>query len=254
MENVISLLTWWFFNSLFRFKWVILNWGKCTASCGTGTQSRVIACMRTRDNNLVANAYCPRPVPQNKRECYIRSCYTYKWTTSDWGKCSQSCGGGLQKREVNCIEIETNKTANNTNCQEKMPFKLKPCNLEACDIFEWHTLTSGQCSKTCDGGLRIRLVYCVNKDTGGKVPIKFCTGPSPPRIEICNIQKCPTYSWQVGKYGECSATCGSGTKTRDVFCMEETGGIKDGRQSKDENCIEAKPVSTIDCRGPPCPR
>jgi hypothetical protein len=52
----------------------------------------------------------------------------------------------------------------------------------------------------------------------------FCSGSMPAIDEYCTIDAaCGDYSWNNGDWTECSATCGPGTRTRDVWCVSPTG-------------------------------
>lgn len=238
------------FCHLRRYKWVILPWTKCSASCGSGRQRRIVACVIRKLNKVVPNRTCPPPYPKNQRNCNQHACVTYRWTINSWGKCSRSCGGGLQVRGTNCVRNTDNARVSPSLCKEKEPVKVQECNLHRCDTFEYRTSSLSKCTKTCGGGLRVRIVNCYNKRTGVRVAKTFCFGPSPPRIQKCNVQLCPVYKWTTGSYGACSQSCDGGTRRRDVSCVEKTSG----KRVESSLCTDSKPADSQQCKNPPCSR
>ncbi|XP_066914707.1 uncharacterized protein [Clytia hemisphaerica] len=109
------------------------SWGKCSASCSTGQQTRT----RT----------CTNPVPQyggldctdidSKNE--IRRCTSHlcpsepidgKWSDwSSWGKCSASCGTGQQTRTRTCTNPEPQHGG--LNCADSDSV-VRNCNAKPC--------------------------------------------------------------------------------------------------------------------------
>jgi len=56
-----------------------------------------------------------------------------------------------------------------------------------------------------------------------------------------------TYSWSIGSYGSCSASCGGGTQTRSVVCKRS-----DGATVADSHCSGSKPGTTRSCNTQSC--
>ena len=233
-----------------RYKWVILSWSKCSVSCGSGRQRRIVACVIRSKNKVVPNRICPPPYPKNSRTCNDHPCITYRWTIDNWGKCSRFCGGGLQARVTNCVRNNDNVRVNARYCKKKAPQRIRKCNLHKCDAFEYWTSAVSKCSRSCGGGLRVRIVNCVNKRTRVRVAKKFCIGPSPPRIQTCNTNPCPEYQWETGKFGACSQSCDGGNRKRDVYCMEKLSKKK----VEFSLCNGKKPDDSEPCENPPCSR
>ncbi|XP_033731613.1 semaphorin-5A-like, partial [Pecten maximus] len=78
------------------------------------------------------------------------------------------------------------------------------------------------CSKSCDGGVSRRFRFCNNPlpQYGGS----FCTGAPNIRMD-CNTQPCLAFfsggvDWST--WGPCSATCGSGTRSRSRPCLSRS--------------------------------
>ncbi len=60
----------------------------------------------------------------------------------------------------------------------------------------------------------------------------------------------PTYSWSTGEWSSCSVSCGGGTQTREVSCVED---IEEGIEIvADEFCTESKPVAQQSCNTQTC--
>lgn len=206
-----------------EYKYEISSWSRCTASCGGGERTRSIRCLNIDNNELEALKYCKPPAPAASEKCNQHTCpKEYNWRKGDWGSCSASCGGGMRRRLVRCITMDYQRTrVDDKECMEKhsKPDEQEPCNMMVCDTYIWNIELTGRCTKTCGGGEKIRLVYCVNKRTGVTVENAYCTGPSPARIVRCNTGLCPEYTWKVDIKGPCSRSCGNGTQQRDVSCV-----------------------------------
>jgi len=61
-----------------------------------------------------------------------------------------------------------------------------------------------------------------------------CLNTKPSSREDCEIASCDTYSWSVGEWSSCSATCDLGTKTRTISCVNQ-----DGNTAPDAKCDSA---------------
>ncbi len=57
-----------------------------------------------------------------------------------------------------------------------------------------------------------------------------------------------TYTWQIGTYGACTASCGPGTQTATVSCMRNDGNIE-----ADTKCAGTKPSASQSCNLGACP-
>lgn len=99
------------------------DWTTCSAPCGNGTQSRM--------RNILTPAYnggkCDIQLTEN-RDCIIKNCpIDCKYTVSDWGDCSATCGGGTASRNITieqeplyggieCPVIQLNTTCHDSVC------------------------------------------------------------------------------------------------------------------------------------------
>jgi len=130
-------------------------------------------------------------------------------------QCSKSCGRGERQREIYCVFNNQNVVDNSFCSGEKSPVSKEVCNVDACPAWtvgEWST-----CS--CKTGRRNRTVTCIF--TGVQTSTAACQSlAKPAEHEDCSHSNCPV--WKVGLWNSCSATCGTGFKTRDVYCAVES--------------------------------
>merc|ERR550532_704707 len=108
-----------------------------------------------------------------------------------------------------------------------------------CKVGDWTAW--GKCSETCDGGTKTRArEVIVEPEYGGK----RC--PALEETMVCNTDQCPV-DCKVGDWkpwGECSLTCGGGTKTRARDVIEEP---------KNGGALCSALEETMDCNIDQCP-
>ncbi|WP_411026982.1 thrombospondin type-1 domain-containing protein, partial [Salmonella sp. s55044] len=66
----------------------------------------------------------------------------------------------------------------------------------------------------------------------------------PPTQQSCDVGTC---DWVTGVFSSCSVTCGTGTQTRTVECMNNNEIVLDA------NCPSPKPDTSQVCNGGNCP-
>ncbi|KAI4478942.1 hypothetical protein M0804_011404 [Polistes exclamans] len=115
-------------------KWFTGPWTSCSVSCGIGVQYRDVLCISktTKKNDgeytLVEMKNCNSTKPRSEQVCEITPC-SAEWYTSDWSKCSATCGSGLQTRLVRCIL----EGVSSSDCKEfTKPIEIQQCNVEPC--------------------------------------------------------------------------------------------------------------------------
>ncbi|XP_078539094.1 A disintegrin and metalloproteinase with thrombospondin motifs 7 [Lissotriton helveticus] len=174
----------------------------------------------------------------------------FSWRYGSWTKCTATCGTGVQRQIVLCVEkllgiVEERYCDSHTRPDDQQ----RTCSQEPCParwwVGEWQT-----CSSTCgESGLVRRAVLCtqsVGLDEQRALPAAECGHlPKPGSSVPCNREiHCPS-DWEAGNWSECSATCGSGLKLRQVYCKNNTGAACN---------ISEKPVSENACNLPQCPK
>jgi len=66
----------------------------------------------------------------------------------------------------------------------------------------------------------------------------------------CNTQPCKVFAWTVTGWDQCTVSCGGGTQSRSVMCVD-----KDGDTVEDANCVvDARPDDQKVCNNEPCDR
>ncbi|XP_044516221.1 A disintegrin and metalloproteinase with thrombospondin motifs 7 [Gracilinanus agilis] len=174
----------------------------------------------------------------------------FSWRYGAWTKCTVTCGTGVQRQTVHCVE-KLAGLVEERHCDALMrpDDRLKNCSQEPCParwwVGEWQS-----CSRTCGpGGLALRTVLCIQSvglDEQKALRPEDCHPmPKPEVTKSCNEDNpCPA-SWEVGNWSECSVTCGMGTQHRPVFCPNDTGSPCE---------VAQKPTSEAACSPAPCPR
>ncbi|XP_013918176.1 PREDICTED: A disintegrin and metalloproteinase with thrombospondin motifs 12-like [Thamnophis sirtalis] len=104
--------------------------------------------------------------------CNMDPCF--RWHTESWNECSASCGGGTQKRPVQCIRVDDHGTKEENWCeQETKPPDSQRCNLQKCV-----KNIGSPCSKD-----RLSMNFCEKVRDIGR-----CSAPSV-RIQCCQTCK-----------------------------------------------------------------
>ncbi|XP_072353423.1 A disintegrin and metalloproteinase with thrombospondin motifs 12-like [Scyliorhinus torazame] len=163
--------------------WKIGNWSKCSENCGGGAKVRDIYCMDTREKRPLRPFHCQflGGKPITSLRCNPKACGD--WHLSAWSECSRTCGGGIQKRLVHCME--------DRQCNMKVqPHSTMPCNAQPCT--QWVAGTWSECSVSCGGGSQQRVVKCMNLETNKtEEDTSICQRDLAPDVgQRCNIQKC----------------------------------------------------------------
>lgn len=124
------------------------------------------------------------------------------------------------------------------------------CRGDACPrgIYTWFEGGFGMCSKPCGGGSQTQTVECRRSSDNVAVEESFCSSTRPQSVRTCNVQTCSgPYAWNLGAFGECSKTCGSGVRSRSVLCQDQNGASAD-----EANCPQPKPATSETCNTDPC--
>ncbi|XP_076803784.1 thrombospondin type-1 domain-containing protein 4-like isoform X2 [Clavelina lepadiformis] len=204
---------------------VVGEWSQCSANCGSGTQTRMIAC-KLGNGRVMPDGLCPaarRPTPT--KSCDAGPCLT-GWYVTDWQECSADCDRGIQRRNVFCI----NTAQSVTGCPSPTePNSTRSCARNSCGTkYEWFAGQWGTCSSKCGNGVQERKVTCLSVTPEGAMAVAElvdlrtqCDVREKPATEqACNTQACGS-RWHYTPWTECSVSCGGGSRTRDVQCLDE---------------------------------
>uniref|UniRef100_A0A8C4DFP0 ADAMTS-like 3 n=1 Tax=Dicentrarchus labrax TaxID=13489 RepID=A0A8C4DFP0_DICLA len=87
--------------------WETEPWQQCSQSCGGGVQVRKVYCkqlLSTGAYRMLGDKSCWGAKPATNRSCSNTDCLPYM-AGGEWGKCSVSCGVGIQWREPLCRQL-----------------------------------------------------------------------------------------------------------------------------------------------------
>ncbi|XP_050970725.1 A disintegrin and metalloproteinase with thrombospondin motifs 7 [Labeo rohita] len=173
----------------------------------------------------------------------------FQWIYGSWTECSATCGTGVQRQVVHCVE-RTSGIVEEHYCDPstRPDDKQSKCNKGACPAI-WWVGEWQKCSSSCgDIGLSKRTVLCIRSlgldEQRALQPTECQHLPKPESIVPCNTHvSCPA-DWTTGSWSECSVSCEAGFQIRDVTCSWNTGVDCDPK---------AKPNSTMPCYLQDCP-
>ncbi|XP_066109699.1 A disintegrin and metalloproteinase with thrombospondin motifs 16 isoform X2 [Saccopteryx bilineata] len=116
--------------------------------------------------------------------------------------------------------------------------------------YTWAIVRS-QCSVSCGGGQMTTREGCY-KDLKFQVNTSFCNPNTRPVTGVvpCKVSACPP-SWSVGNWSTCSRTCGGGTQSRVVQCMQRAH-YRSERVSA-SLCPQPGPSGQQACQSQSCP-
>uniref|UniRef100_A0AAZ3R6Y8 Peptidase M12B domain-containing protein n=1 Tax=Oncorhynchus tshawytscha TaxID=74940 RepID=A0AAZ3R6Y8_ONCTS len=172
------------------------------------------------------------------------------WKYGSWTECSATCGTGVQRQIVHCVE-RTSGIVEEGYCDPttRPDDKRASCNEELCPAI-WWVGEWQKCSATCgEKGLAKRTVLCIQavglEENRALQPSECHHIPRPESAAPCNAHvPCPA-DWSTGNWSECSLTCGGGVRSRKVVCSRNTGVDCDPRKN---------PSSLTPCYLQDCPQ
>ncbi|XP_068168609.1 A disintegrin and metalloproteinase with thrombospondin motifs 20 isoform X1 [Antennarius striatus] len=259
-------------------QWRAGEWSPCSVTCGVGIITRQVVC--SNYHLPVDQLFCdPDEKPSTEQECTTTPCssihhrqrindqpYGYpqdpgrhpghsswnvpsadnQWRTGPWGACSSTCAGGFQRRVVVCQDADGRS---NSYCDERVkPAESKSCDSGPCPM--WNYGVWGECTQTCGGGRKTRLVVC-QRPNGQRLNDYNCDVLEKPLdMEQCSRQPCPgSASWHRRPWKPCSVSCGRGIKHREIACVS-----LNQTEVEEEHCSHLPPPRTKKaCRAQGCP-
>ncbi|XP_042239108.1 ADAMTS-like protein 4 [Homarus americanus] len=233
-----------------RYEWKVVGFSSCTETCGGGSQTTRVVCVKRKRGNEVPSSHCrvlPRPAEETVR-CNLRPCPA-TWVAEEWGPCSVTCGLGVQTRALTCkmrLSPDHSVAQPEGACLTTPDIpKAQVCELAACDSAPtWQTGEWGQCSAQCGLGTRHRSVTCITPM--GTVPDHLCDArDKPSNQELCDMGSCATDTWFFSAWEDrCSEECGDGVQRRRVHC---SGDALDNQVTESSCDPEQRPSTTRAC-------
>ena len=161
----------------------------CSNSCGPGTKILSRKCFY---NDIeVAASFCQKENPDQQIFEKVESCteetYCSFESWGQWGRCSQSCGTGTQKRLRNCP----------SNSCSGSEIETQICNQHRCPY--WDQWVGGSCSETCGSGKKTFTRKCLYNHREVNVGLCQKTWRGNPqqqkstKTEFCRVRDC--YRW-----------------------------------------------------------
>eukprot|EP00462_Mataza_sp_D1_P021468 CAMPEP_0175146018 /NCGR_PEP_ID=MMETSP0087-20121206/15124_1 /TAXON_ID=136419 /ORGANISM="Unknown Unknown, Strain D1" /LENGTH=1336 /DNA_ID=CAMNT_0016430891 /DNA_START=33 /DNA_END=4041 /DNA_ORIENTATION=+ len=185
------------------------EWSACSKTCDQGTQTRVEAVVTPAKNGGRA---CPALQTQT-RACQTSPCNqdcVMGW--GEWGRCSVTCGRGVQARAMVILEkpIGSGRACPNPVRETRSCAAAVACPVDC--RFVWGPF--GPCSASCTGGLRNAVqmreaVVVAQPSAGGQA----CPGPE--FRQCAGLPPCQANCVKTwGAWGTCSVQCGGGVQKR----------------------------------------
>lgn len=171
--------------------WFLTEWSeRCSAECGAGVRTRPVVCMTNHVSSLPLEG-CGNNRPAEATPCDNGPCTgKVEWFAGSWSQCSIECGSGTQQREVICVRKNTDtfEVLDPYECSSlERPPSQQSCHLKPCGA-KWFNTEWSMCSKSCQGGFRVREVRCLSDD----MTLSNLCDPQlkPEEKESCNPQDC----------------------------------------------------------------
>jgi len=176
-------------------------------SCGKGTITRTRTCSQA----LYGGRDCSNRKLSQTIRCFIKNCpvdaIVNQWAA--WGRCSESCGNGIQVRTRTCTGPRWGGESCPGNLREEKACMVKNCPIDGKNT-QWTTYST--CSKTCGKGMQQRFRTCTQPQFGGRA----CVGGLVQDKSCYIARHCPIDGTlaQWSDFSACSVSCGVGTKGR----------------------------------------
>ncbi|XP_078128124.1 A disintegrin and metalloproteinase with thrombospondin motifs 7 [Sander vitreus] len=172
------------------------------------------------------------------------------WKYGSWTECSVTCGTGVQRQIVHCVEKTTGIVEEHFCDPLTRPDDNQTsCHKDPCPAIWWFGEWQ-KCSASCgSSGLTKRSVLCIQaisaEEQKALQPSECEHIPKPESLSSCNAHiPCPS-DWTTGSWSKCSLTCGSGVRQRNVTCSRNTGSDCEPQK---------KPLAVTTCYIQDCPQ
>ncbi|XP_017001607.2 papilin isoform X1 [Drosophila takahashii] len=235
--------------------WTHHQFSACSASCGGGTQSRVVTCNNRITLAEVNPSLCDEKTkPVEEQACGTEPCAPH-WVEGEWSKCSKGCGSdGFQNRSITCERISSSgehTVEEDAVCLKEVgnkPATQQECNRDVKNCPKYHLGPWTPCDKLCGEGKQTRKVTCYIKENGRKrvLPEEDCVEEKPEAEKSCLLTPCEGVDWIISQWSGCNA-CGQNTETRTAIC-----GNKEGKVYPEEFCEPEVPTLSRPCKSPKC--
>ncbi|XP_038003098.1 A disintegrin and metalloproteinase with thrombospondin motifs 7 isoform X2 [Motacilla alba alba] len=159
----------------------------------------------------------------------------FLWRFGSWTTCTATCGTGVQRQVVHCVERLAGLVEERfCDALTRPDDQQRTCSEEPCPA-RWWVGEWQKCSASCGrAGLMKRTVLCIQSvgldEQRALQPADCQHLAKPDATAPCHPEvPCPS-PWAVGNWSECSVTCGNGTQRRPVHCSNSSGAPCDPEQ------------------------
>uniref|UniRef100_A0A1B0G2D5 PLAC domain-containing protein n=1 Tax=Glossina morsitans morsitans TaxID=37546 RepID=A0A1B0G2D5_GLOMM len=234
------------------FHWKVVSFSTCTRSCGGGTQTPIVKCVRENPLRYYSQRRCTHSqkplINENLLRCNTQPCPAF-WRLDDWSECRCHQNEGYREREISCVQELASGIVihvDNSACMEEKPLVKKPCDCPKSRRrtharYRLHGLSSNishaqvkqnrekagswlmsdwnqYCSAECGTGVEYRTIFCDRS----KPNTDRCDSRATPEITRgCDTERpCETGEWFSGPWSPCNGNCFNLTRSRQVLCIQ----------------------------------
>ncbi|XP_051970716.1 A disintegrin and metalloproteinase with thrombospondin motifs 18-like [Xyrauchen texanus] len=200
-------------------EWNTGSWSQCSKTCGRGLKKRSVFCRSTAPGArtvVVPDSMCKLHLkPKAQETCVLSRCPKNEhllWRASAWGECSTSCGAGVRRRELRCVEKDSQggytefpmrrcrnlrkpqtdleQACTNSPCPEPTLQLLQPSSDKSSSsvTLGWYSSPWQQCTVSCGGGVQTRSVQCLRQ---GRPSVGCLPHQKPISSQACYTHFCP---------------------------------------------------------------
>lgn len=209
------------------YVWREGEWGVCDRECGEGVRRRGVECVFTNSGVVVNDSHCEtESKPRTEEVCRTEDGCQYQWKIHPWTVCNAVCGAGEISRQIDCILTNNDSVVSSHYCETgNIPASSDKCYSEQGCVFAWQPGEWSDCSSACGVGRRTRDVSCILTNNDTEVSSHHCDPSTIPEREVhCYSETDCVFEWQVGEWGDCSASCGQGYTERNMSCVLLSNG------------------------------
>ncbi|XP_033106788.1 A disintegrin and metalloproteinase with thrombospondin motifs 6-like isoform X2 [Anneissia japonica] len=223
-------------------------------AAGPTTKDIVVMLLVQEENHGVEYEYSIPITPNSTAHDDV----SFNWRLGQWSECSASCAGGEKVASIECKKSDDESVVSDTFCNPavKPNVKRQSCNTQRCQP-QWSIGDWSECSQTCNGGVKHRLVTCMAQVTvreSESVHESHCMTHKPISELPCGTNVCPP-QWVSSVWSKCLPECGPGIQTREVTCMSSNLNINSNTYAVPDNMCDRsqRPASRRSCDNERCP-